>query len=232
VCVCGGGAGILVAAILTFSMAFTGLLQKHLVGLPAWAHCLWARVRCGPVWVLSLYLLVLLWVRTCREDLRWVREFLIYCTWLVLKYSHFLLDCHTPLQHKTELLAYMKKTLIHCQWKEIAEQYRDNEVYVMELCFFVLFRFLKILYFIYLHFKCYSLSSFPHWNPLSHPPSPCFYEGAPSPTHPLPHPYIGILLYWGIEPSQDQEPLLGPPDLPSEIPHMSSALNAHDLEWC
>jgi len=34
----------------------------------------------------------------------------------------------------------------------------------------------------YLHFKCYPFSGFPSWNPLSHSPSTCFYEGAPPPT--------------------------------------------------
>jgi hypothetical protein len=38
--------------------------------------------------------------------------------------------------------------------------------------------------------------------------SPCFYEGVPPPTHPLPPPHPGIPLYWGIEPLQDQGPLL------------------------
>jgi hypothetical protein len=36
---------------------------------------------------------------------------------------------------------------------------------------------------------------------------PCFYEGTPSHIHPLQPPHPGILLQWGIEPSQDQGPL-------------------------
>jgi hypothetical protein len=41
-------------------------------------------------------------------------------------------------------------------------------------------------YFLYLNFKCYSLSRFsPIWNPLLHPPSPCFYKGIPSPPTPF-----------------------------------------------
>jgi hypothetical protein len=53
------------------------------------------------------------------------------------------------------------------------------------------------------------LVSLPPRNPLSHLPSPCFYEGVPTPTHPLPPPrprfsYTGA----SIEPSEDQEPLL------------------------
>jgi hypothetical protein len=44
--------------------------------------------------------------------------------------------------------------------------------------------------------------SFPSENPLSFPPSPC------SPTHPLLLPGPSIPLYWGIDPSQDQGPVL------------------------
>ena len=42
----------------------------------------------------------------------------------------------------------------------------------------------------------------PPKTPLSHPPSPC------SLVHPLLLPCPGITLHWGIEPSQDQWPLL------------------------
>ena len=61
-----------------------------------------------------------------------------------------------------------------------------------------------IKYFLYLDFKCYPLSWSPSESllPLSPSPSPC------SPTHPLPLPGPGIPLYWVIEPSQDQGPLL------------------------
>ncbi|EDL36965.1 mCG148278 [Mus musculus] len=44
----------------------------------------------------------------------------------------------------------------------------------------------------------------PTWKPLSHPLSPCFYEGVPPNTHPLPPPWPAIPLHWAIEPSQDQ----------------------------
>jgi hypothetical protein len=55
-------------------------------------------------------------------------------------------------------------------------------------------------YFLYLHFKYYPLS----WFLLQKPalPSPCLL------THSLLLPGPGIPLYWGIEPSQDQGPLL------------------------
>jgi hypothetical protein len=36
---------------------------------------------------------------------------------------------------------------------------------------------------------------FPSRKPLSHPPSPCFYEGAPPHAHPLPPPHPGIPLH-------------------------------------
>jgi hypothetical protein len=47
---------------------------------------------------------------------------------------------------------------------------------------------------------------FPSANPLFHPPLPCFYEGAPPPTHLLLSHCPSILLHWGIKPSQDQKP--------------------------
>jgi hypothetical protein len=60
-------------------------------------------------------------------------------------------------------------------------------------------------YFIYLHFKVIPILGFPTGNPISHPPFPCFYEGASPPTHPLlPDPRIPLC--WGIKPSQDQVP--------------------------
>ena len=55
--------------------------------------------------------------------------------------------------------------------------------------------FFSLLIF-YLHFKCYFLS----WFPLQKPPIPsslpCFYEGVPSTTHPLPPPCPRILLHF------------------------------------
>ena len=46
-------------------------------------------------------------------------------------------------------------------------------------------------------------------SPLETPiPPHHFYEDAPRPTHPLPHPCPGIPQHWGIKPSQDQGPLL------------------------
>jgi hypothetical protein len=62
-------------------------------------------------------------------------------------------------------------------------------------------------YFMYLHFKCYPLSRFLVQNPPLLPHS-CFYEGAPTPTHPILPPRYGIPLHGGIEPSQNQGPLL------------------------
>jgi len=45
-------------------------------------------------------------------------------------------------------------------------------------------------------------------NPLSHPPSPCFYEDVLPPTYRLLPPHPGISLLWSIKPSQNQGPLL------------------------
>jgi hypothetical protein len=56
----------------------------------------------------------------------------------------------------------------------------------------------------YWHFKCYPFSWFPLWKPP--PPSPT--HSICTPILPLLLPGPGIPLYWGIEPSQDQEPLL------------------------
>jgi hypothetical protein len=66
----------------------------------------------------------------------------------------------------------------------------------------LIFLLFFIRYFLYLHFKCYLLSWFPLQKPVSPPLFPC------SPTHPLLLPGPGIPLYWGLEPSQDQGPLL------------------------
>jgi hypothetical protein len=43
-----------------------------------------------------------------------------------------------------------------------------------------------------------SFPRFPSRIPLSYPPSSCFYEDTPSPTHTLSTHYLGIPLNWGI----------------------------------
>jgi hypothetical protein len=55
--------------------------------------------------------------------------------------------------------------------------------------------FLLAIFFIYIS-NVIPFPSFLSKNPISPHPCPC------SPTHPLPFPGPGILLYWGIEPSQ------------------------------
>jgi hypothetical protein len=57
------------------------------------------------------------------------------------------------------------------------------------------------IFFIFIS-NVFSFPNFPSENPLSTPSSPC------SPTHSLPLRDLGIPLYWGIEPSQNQGPLL------------------------
>jgi hypothetical protein len=64
----------------------------------------------------------------------------------------------------------------------------------------------------YLQFKCYPcFQCLLAEHPL-HPPSHCFYEDAPPPTHPLPTHCCGISLHWRIEPLLDQGLLLLMPD--------------------
>ena len=67
----------------------------------------------------------------------------------------------------------------------------------------LLLYFLLDIFFIYIS-NVIPFSCFPSKNSLSHspPPFPCL------PTHTLPLPCPGISLHWGIEPSQDQGPLL------------------------
>jgi hypothetical protein len=67
--------------------------------------------------------------------------------------------------------------------------------------FCILFYFLLDIFFIYIS-DVIPIPGFPSENPLSSPSCPY------SPTHPLQLPGPGIPLYWGIEPSQDQGPLL------------------------
>ena len=61
-------------------------------------------------------------------------------------------------------------------------------------------------YFMYLYFKCYTFASFPSRTPY---PTPlASMRVLPHPTHTLPPHRPIIALHWGIEPSQDQGPLL------------------------
>jgi hypothetical protein len=46
---------------------------------------------------------------------------------------------------------------------------------------------------------------FPFGNSLSYSPSPCLYEGAPLPTHPLQPSRLGIPLHWDMDFPQAQE---------------------------
>jgi hypothetical protein len=68
--------------------------------------------------------------------------------------------------------------------------------------FWFYFAFLLDIFFIYI-LNVIPFPGFPSENPLSHPPPP-----AHQPIHPLPLPCPGIPLQWGIEPSQDQGPVL------------------------
>jgi hypothetical protein len=71
-------------------------------------------------------------------------------------------------------------------------------------------------YYYYYYYWIFSLFTFQVLSPFQVPtakptiPSsfPCFYEDVLPPTYPLLPPYPWIPLHWGIEPSQDQGPLL------------------------
>jgi hypothetical protein len=93
-------------------------------------------------------------------------------------------------------------------WKEYVVKVICILFYSIRSCVYRLLFFFLIGYFIYLHFKCYPLPSFPSGTPLSHPPSPCFYEDASLPTHPFLPLYPGIPLYEGIQLLQNQGLLL------------------------
>jgi hypothetical protein len=57
-------------------------------------------------------------------------------------------------------------------------------------CSFFFFFFLWVILFTYI-LNCIPFSIYPlPGNSLSHPPSPCFYEGAPTPTHLLTHSHL------------------------------------------
>jgi hypothetical protein len=64
------------------------------------------------------------------------------------------------------------------------------------------FSFLLNIFFIYISNVIPFHGSPPPGNPLSHPPSPCFSEGIPPPTHPIPPPHL-LFPYTGasIKPS-------------------------------
>jgi hypothetical protein len=66
--------------------------------------------------------------------------------------------------------------------------------------------FFFIGYFIYLHFKLFPFPVSSLQTPYPIPHAPCFYEGAPPPTHSLPHHCPSIPLCWSIEPPQNQGP--------------------------
>ena len=90
---------------------------------------------------------------------------------------------------------------------------------VETVSFCVILIFLKIGYFIHLHFKCYPFPGFPSANTLFQPPLPYFHEGAPPLLHLLlPH-GPSIPLHWDSNPSQDQGPLL--PLMPDKTPSAS-----------
>jgi hypothetical protein len=95
-------------------------------------------------------------------------------------------------------------SLVSWRLRELFSRYCYLNIFFLQLTYLIIFSNFFIRYFVYLHFKCYPLSWFTPlpWKLTSHPPTLC------SPTHLLPLPCSGIPLHWGIEPSQDQRPLL------------------------
>jgi hypothetical protein len=95
----------------------------------------------------------------------------------------------------------MQKTFNSGQLKSFGDEFnvigrmREKK---MTSCFLP---FLIAVFFTYIS-NVIPFPGFPSENSLSYPLSPC------SPTHPLLLPCPGIPLHWGIEPSQDQGPLL------------------------
>ena len=64
--------------------------------------------------------------------------------------------------------------------------------------------------------------------PPSHAPLPCFCEGAPPTTYPLPPYHPSILLHWDIKPAQDQGSPL--PLMPDKAPSAPSVISLV-LHW-
>jgi len=69
--------------------------------------------------------------------------------------------------------------------------------------------------------------SFPSINPYAFPPSPCLYEGTPLPTQSFLPPHPDMSLHWGIEPWQNQGPLL--PLMPNKATSATYATEAMGL---
>jgi hypothetical protein len=77
----------------------------------------------------------------------------------------------------------------------------------MNIFVFFLFFLFYWIFLIYIS-NIIPLSDYPTWNPPSHHPSACFYEGFPTSTHPLPPYHPHIPLHWGVKPSRHQGSLL------------------------
>jgi hypothetical protein len=90
---------------------------------------------------------------------------------------------HIPLSYLPSFLPYIWSRL------EGVSKYLKTLIFLLDIFFIYISNFIPF-------------PSFPSKNPLFYPPSSC------SPFHPLPIPGSDIPLYWIIEPSQDQGPLL------------------------
>ena len=101
---------------------------------------------------------------------------------------------------------YPKEILVSFIWSG----YTNTSVFIVSSIVLLYLKgtfFLLDILFIYISIVI-PFPGFPSRNPLSHPSSPCFYEGAHPPSYPLPIPCPCIPVHWGMEPSQDQGLLL------------------------
>jgi hypothetical protein len=91
---------------------------------------------------------------------------------------------------------------VNVSYKKIKEKKKENTSYYLFKKFFNCpHHFLLDIFFIYIS-NAIHFPNFLTENPLYPSLFPCY------PTHPLSFPGAGISLYWGLESSQDQGPLL------------------------
>ena len=134
---------------------------------------------------------------------------------LGISYFPQIIQVFILLQVKIKRTFYWKLVFYSLRWDQVPLS-QDLGVLLVYACHFFkiykksgLFIYLSIYLFIYVLdiFFIYisnviQFPDFPFENSLSHSNFPC------SPTYPLLLPCLGIPLHWGIEPSQDQGPLL------------------------
>jgi hypothetical protein len=174
------------------------MISGHPSFLSSVLHCNYDRLICTPL-SLERYPLILhlLFQHKCSEAIAGiVRVHVIVFNQFIMK----LQPRTSGVQNETK---YRNKNPSPDQTKSTDTCiFKVKEIHnaIWHVPFFICL-FLLDVFFIYIS-DVIPFSSFPSENRLSPPHSPC------SPTHPLPLPGHGITLYWGIEPSQEQGPLL------------------------